>query len=70
MLLDQGRYSRAMWAARLAAALEDAAAGEALTDMVLKHPDVAAAVGEVRRDPRRWSELMLTPAEREARRRA
>ncbi len=37
-LLGGGEYSRAMWAARLATALEDAAEGEALTDEVLSHP--------------------------------
>lgn len=63
-LLEQGSYAQAMWAARLCVALEDAGEGETLTDEVLDHPDVAAALEEVRQEPRRWKKLMLSKEER------
>jgi hypothetical protein len=52
-------YARAMWAARVCAALEDRAEGESLTDMILEDPDVIAALEEVRRDAQRWQPLMF-----------
>lgn len=52
--LDSGEFGRAMLAARYAAALENAAEGEALTDEILSHPDVAAALPLVHRDPNLW----------------
>lgn len=61
-LLERGDYTRAMWAARLSAALEDRATGEALTDQVLADARVAEALQVVRREPARWKDVML-PAE-------
>jgi hypothetical protein len=66
-LLDAERYSRAMWAARLSTAWEDPALGEELTDHILSHPGVPEAVEQVRRNPKGWADVMLSPAEREAR---
>jgi hypothetical protein len=56
-LLKEGAYSRAMWAARLATALEDRAEGEALTDQILAHPDVEKGVRQVRKKPYAWPEV-------------
>ncbi len=42
-LLVLGDFGRAMWAARLAVALENPAVGEALTDAILEHPDSVLA---------------------------
>jgi hypothetical protein len=61
--LAKGALARAMWAARLAVAVEDRREGERLTDLVLRDPRVAAAVEEVRRHPDRWASVMLTPEE-------
>jgi hypothetical protein len=66
-LLREGRYSQAMWAARLAAALEDRAEGESLTDEVLNHHEVVNALDRVRRDPGSWAQVMLNEQERAAR---
>jgi hypothetical protein len=66
-LLDAGRYSRAMWAARLSTAWEDRAFGEELSDQVLRHPGMSEALEVLRRDLNCWAELMLSPAERQAR---
>jgi hypothetical protein len=63
-LLEEGRYSEAMWAARLATALEERKRGEEATDRVLNHPGVRAALDKVRADPGAWKEVMLTAAER------
>ncbi|HZT78945.1 MAG TPA: hypothetical protein VFA26_01885 [Gemmataceae bacterium] len=60
-LLKEGRFSSAMWAARLCAALEDPARGEELTDEILRDPDVQQALAEVRRNPMRWSLEMDRP---------
>ncbi len=68
-LLDAGRYSRAMWAARLSTAWEDRALGEELTDHILGHPGVPEAVEQVRRNPPSWAEVMLSPTERQAQQR-
>jgi hypothetical protein len=57
-LLDVGEFSRAMLAARLTVALEDAATGQALTDLILRDAQVQAAVQEVRRDQARWNRVM------------
>jgi hypothetical protein len=65
-LLEEGRYSQAMWAARLATALEDRAEGESLTDEVLNHPEVVAGLERVRRDPGSWQSMMLNEQERAA----
>jgi hypothetical protein len=65
-LLEEGRYSQAMWAARLSAALEDRTEGESLTDEVLGHPEVIACLEKVRRDPGCWQKVMLNEQERAA----
>ncbi|MBY0524908.1 MAG: hypothetical protein K2R98_16000 [Gemmataceae bacterium] len=57
-LLDQGDFSRAMWAARLAVALEDRGNGEQLTDQVLGNPQVQEAIAEVRKNPYSWARVM------------
>src|SRR5262249_10760535 len=44
VMLAQGEYSRAMWAARLTAALEYPEEGERLTDQVLDDPGVRSAL--------------------------
>jgi hypothetical protein len=58
-LLEKKDYASAMWAARLSTALENQSAGEALTDAILTHPDVAEAVRQVRRNPDQWSQVMF-----------
>jgi hypothetical protein len=63
--LARGRYSEAMWAARLTAALEDPVYGEELTDQVLADPGMQAALDAVRRDRKCWGEVMMTDEERE-----
>lgn len=52
--LDSGEFGKAMLAARYAVALEDAIAGEALTDEILSHRDVREALPLVHRDPNLW----------------
>src|SRR5262249_13394897 len=64
-LLDERRYSSAMWAARLSTAFEDPARGGEWTDEVRADPDVEAARRAVRRQPAAWKDVMLSPAERE-----
>ncbi len=57
-LLDDGEFARAMLAARLTVALEDRAHGEELTDLVLRDPDVRAALRKVKRSPKCWYRAM------------
>ncbi len=64
VMLGQGRFSTAMWAARLSTVFEAPSRGEELTDEVLGHPDVQTALEEVRRNPGCWAEVMLSPEER------
>jgi hypothetical protein len=52
-------FARAMWAARVCVVLEDRAEGESLTDMILKDPEVIAAIEEVRRNAQNWEPLMF-----------
>lgn len=52
--LDSGEFGKAMLAARYTVALEDAMAGEALTDEILSHRDVRDALPLVHRDPNLW----------------
>jgi hypothetical protein len=59
-LLERREFSQAMWAARFATVIEDATTGERLTDDILNHPDVIEAIAEVRRDPKRWREVMMS----------
>jgi hypothetical protein len=59
-LLETGDYSQAMWAARYAAAIGDRELGETLTDLILEHPDVQSVLRSVRREPKRWAELLGT----------
>ena len=57
----EGTYSRAMWCARMATALEDPREGERLTDALLTDPDVIDAITQVRRDSGQWAERMCLP---------
>lgn len=59
-LLEARAFSAAMWAARLTAARENQAQGEALTDEILSHPSVSAALERVRKDSKCWSEAVGT----------
>jgi hypothetical protein len=56
--LDRGDWTGAMWAARLCTALEDGAAGEALTSRILNHTHVQAALAAVKLNVKLWSEQM------------
>jgi hypothetical protein len=49
--LESGDFGRAMFAARLTGALGNRAKGEELTDVILKHPQVATALERIRRKP-------------------
>ncbi|MBM4071234.1 MAG: hypothetical protein FJ271_20205 [Planctomycetes bacterium] len=49
--LKKKRWAEAMWAARLATALEDEDEGEAITDEILDDPDVSDRLYTVARDP-------------------
>jgi len=64
-LLDEGRYAQAMWAARVSTALESRAEGEALTNMVLRHPGVQDALVRVRVNAQDWGQYMLSESERQ-----
>jgi hypothetical protein len=64
LMLEQGSYARAMWAARVCVAQEDPHLGEELTDRILHDPQVVEALEEVRRDGRAWSRVMLSDEER------
>src|SRR5262249_27694290 len=57
-LLAENDYSEAMWAARYAVALEDRAAGERITDTILKNKGVSRALKVVKLNPRRWVDVM------------
>jgi hypothetical protein len=57
-LLLEGWWTEAMWAARLAAALEDKVVGEQLTDEILQHAGTQAALGGFRSKPNSWQEVM------------
>jgi len=52
--LGVAEFGKAMLAARYCAAVEDASAGESLTDEILRHPDVIAGLMIVNRDPYEW----------------
>lgn len=56
--LNLGDWTGAMWAARLCTALENASNGEALTDRVLSHTHVQAALAAVKLNVQLWSEQM------------
>jgi hypothetical protein len=64
--LQQGHLARAMWAARLCAALEDRREGERLTDEVLDHPDVRSALVHLKRNPAEWNSIMTTATRKSA----
>lgn len=49
--LASGEWCRAMWAARLCAAVEDEATGERLTDQILNSPVVQQRLPHVRKQP-------------------
>lgn len=63
-LLKKGSYAQAMWAARMTVLVEDPNEGEALTNLILADPDVAAAVEVVRTKPVQWADVMLSADER------
>jgi hypothetical protein len=56
--LSSGNYCEAMWAARLATALEEPGQGESLTDDILAQPEVREAIAHVERNPGSWSKVM------------
>lgn len=55
-LLQANAFTQAMRAARYCVAIENRFEGEALTDEILRHPTVTAALRIVNRDPARWVE--------------
>jgi len=63
-LLEQEKYSQAMWAARISTAVEDRRTGEELTDMILSDPGVRKALAAVRAKPASWDQHMMSPEER------
>jgi uncharacterized membrane protein len=50
-LLHSGEYARAMWAARIATAVEDRQQGEEMTTAILSDPGVREALKAVKADP-------------------
>jgi hypothetical protein len=59
--LEERDWCRAMWAARIAAALEDEQQGESLTSKILEQPAVRKVLGQLRKDPSRRDELLGEP---------
>ena len=57
-LLKEGRLSSAMWAARLAVALESKTCGEKLTNDVFADVQVKIALHKIRRHPSCWKEFV------------
>jgi hypothetical protein len=53
-LLEAGRFSRAMFAARMVVAREDPATGERLTTELLRHQKVRACLEDAANNPREW----------------
>jgi hypothetical protein len=49
--IGKGKWTEAMWAARLCVAAEDATMGEKLTDEILGHPKVIERLKHLRRHP-------------------
>jgi hypothetical protein len=64
-LLKQGACARAMWAERLATAVEGRRDGEVLTRAVLADREIQKTIGRIRRDPERWAELTGAAAARD-----
>ena len=62
----EGAYARAMWCARMAAALEDPREGDRLTDAILADPDVIDAIEHVRRDAGEWAKRMCLPEDEDS----
>jgi len=58
---DEGRWTDAMWAARLCVAPESEEAGEQLTDEIRGHKKVRRRLADVRRDPTAWAEVFGEP---------
>lgn len=56
-MLDEGRYSEAMWTARYCKVLGDDAEGERLTDVVLNHPEVQTGLAQIGDNSRLWQAL-------------
>lgn len=61
-LLDEGKFSQAMWAARLSVRFEGRKYGECLTDMILGNPKVKEAITAVSRRPENWAPFMTGPS--------
>src|SRR5262245_14079319 len=57
LLLQQRRYSEAMWAARLCLVTESESEGRTLTGRVLSDPEVRAVVAQIKSHPGRFQEL-------------
>ena len=57
-LLRNGRFSSAIWAARLTVVMENLVEGERLTNAVLNDTNVRAAIETVRKQPSKWLEAM------------
>jgi len=53
-LYQGGEFNRAMWAARLATAIENRRQGEDLTNAILEQPEVQEAIAQHRRDASQW----------------
>jgi hypothetical protein len=66
VMLRRGSFARAMWAARVCAALENHQEGESLTQRILNDREVAEALAQVRKKAASWAEYMLAPEERNA----
>lgn len=56
--LASGDYAQAMFAARLAGAKGNLLKGEELTDQILKHPEVEAALAKLRKHPADRAEII------------
>jgi hypothetical protein len=57
-LLEQGKYSGAMWAARLSVVKEGRLAGEQLTSRILRHPEVKRCLAAAEMNPKTWLEKL------------
>lgn len=57
-LLQNGKISGAMWAARFAVAKEDKQKGEKLTDLILDDINVKIALKRIKRKPSSWHEAV------------
>jgi hypothetical protein len=56
--VEAGDYRKAMFAARLSAALEDETRGDELTDSILQDQTVQQLVQEIHRNPKQYVQLV------------